>query len=402
VPEKTKKRSAGPLKRIGQPSDEAEIRALADIGAIAFGGSPERVREWTTALGPEVSRVYRRRGEVAAGLMLVPMGQWFGGRNIPMTGIAMVCVAPQHRAGGIATDLMRAALKEMHAGGVALSALYASTVPLYRRVGYEAAGGRYEITLPPNAIGLRDREMTLREVGPEDVPAVDEAYRRRVAHENGPLDQQAPGWRHAMLAGRSPQNPLPRTYAVWNGRRVEGYVRYPVKRDDRTLRIVDFVATTPRAGRRLLTFLADHRSTIESATWHGAPADPMLLLLPEHTYRVRLAGPWMLRVIDVPRALEARGYPAGVAASIHLRVDDDLFPRNRGPFVLEVAGGQAAVRRGGRANVRIDVRGLAALYSGHLSAGQLSMTSYLEAAPAEVAALQAVFAGPVPWMSDAF
>jgi predicted acetyltransferase len=394
--------SRGPVERIGQPVDEGELRAFADIGALAFGSAPERVYEWMKALGPEVTRVCRRRGAVVGGLILQPMGQWFGGRSVPMTGVAMVCVAPQHRASGIGAELMRAGLREIRARGVTISTLYAATAPLYRRVGYEAAGGRYEITLPTGAIGLQDRTLTLRETEPGDGPALDEAHRRRVACENGPLDPSVPEWRHAQQAGRSPQQPGPRTYAAWNRRRAEGYVRYLTKREGRTLHLMDFVATTPGAGRRLLTFLADHRSTIDSAVWHGAPADPMLLLLPEHSYRVRLVEHWLLRVVDVPRALEARGYPETVSASVALRVEDELFPANRGPFVLEVAGGAAQVRRGRGAGARIDIRGLAALYTGHLTAAQLAMTDYLEATPAEVAALQAIFAGPTPWMSDAF
>lgn len=397
-----KRPSPGSVPRIGLPADEGELHAFADLGAIAFGGAPDRMRRWMSALGPQVARVYRRRGEVAGGLMLVPMGQWFGGRCVPMTGVAMVCVAPQHRAGGIGAELMRAGLRETRAHGAPISALYAATLPLYRRVGYEAAGGRYEITLPTAAIGLRDRAMALRPATPADTPALDEAHRRRVARENGPLEPSVPEWRRTRVVGSDLNPPPPRTYAVWNGRRAEGYIRYPMKRDDRTMRIIDLVAATPRAGRRLLTFLTDHRSTVETVVWYGAPADPILLLLPEHSYRVRLADPWLLRVVDVPRALEARGYPETVRASVSFRVEDELFPANRGPFVLEVVGGVAQVRRRRSAGARIDIRGLAALYTGHLTAAQLAMTDYLEATPAEVAALQAIFTGPTPWMSDAF
>ena len=223
-----------------------------------------------------------------------------------------------------------------------------------------------------------------------------------MAQENGPLDQQAEAWRTGMRANVSPRNPVPLSYAVWNGRRVDGYLRHAATRDDRTLRVLSLISNTPEAGRRLLTFLADHRSTIETVVWHGSPNDPLLLLLPEHSYRARLASPWMLRVVDVPRALRERGYPAEVSARVHLRVQDDLFPGNRGPFVLEVEDGRGAVRRGGRGSVRCDVRGLAPLYSGHLSASQLAMTGYLEATPEEIGALQAIFAGPLPWMPDAF
>jgi len=390
-----------PTKRISPPADEKELTALAEIGAIAFGSAVDRVREWLAKMGPEMSRVARRGGEVAGGLVLYSVGQWFGGRCVPMTAVGMVCTAPQHRAGGVASELMRAALQEMHAQGIALSTLYPATLPLYRRVGYEKAGGRYEITLTTAAVGLRDREMKLREVGPKDGPALHQAYLRRMRSECGPLDQQAPDWCR-FIAANQVHVPAPwRTYAVWNGRKVEGYIRYQPKRDDKGLRASICIAVTPEAGRRLLTFLADHRTTVETVIWPGMPADPLLLLLPDHCYKVQ-GGQWMTRLVDVKRALEERGYPAGVEAEVHFRVRDELFPRNRGPFVLEVAQGRGHVRRGGRGTVKLDIRGLAPLYSGHLTATQLAMTPHLEAPEKELAALQPVFAGPLPWMPDAF
>ena len=62
----------------------------------------------------------------------------------------------------------------------------------------------------------------------------------------------------------------------------------------------------------------------------GGPMDPLLLLMREQDYQVKLLFHWMLRVLDVPAALEARGYPAGVSGTLHLEVEDELFPENRG------------------------------------------------------------------------
>ena len=62
------------------------------------------------------------------------------------------------------------------------------------------------------------------------------------------------------------------------------------------------------AGLRLLTFLADHRSVGRNLMFFRAPNDPLLALPAEQEYEAKLLFHWFLRIVDVPKALEARGY----------------------------------------------------------------------------------------------
>ena len=110
----------------------------------------------------------------------------------------------------------------------------------------------------------------------------------------------------------------------------------------------------------------------------------------------------MLRLVDVKAALEARGYRSGVSAEVHLDIQDDLFPENSGKKRLVISDGGAEVTGGGDGRIRLDVRGLAALYTGHLSAHDLAVTSLIDASDGDLESLGAVFAGPAPWMADMF
>jgi len=104
----------------------------------------------------------------------------------------------------------------------------------------------------------------------------------------------------------------------------------------------------------------------------------------------------------VAKALEARGWPAGLSGALHLEVEDALFPENQGRFVLEVADGAARVRRGGEGRLRLDVRALASLYTGFHSAEALRMVGALEADDASVRSAVALFSGPQPSIRDMF
>ena len=126
------------------------------------------------------------------------------------------------------------------------------------------------------------------------------------------------------------------------------------------------------------------------------------MLLPDRYFQVRHWADWMVRVLDVPAALAARGYPPGVEAELHLAVEDPRYEENGGPWVLRVSGGEGRVERGGDARLRVDVRALAPLFTGFQAPRQLSLSCALEGDSDSIALAGAIFAGPSPWLIDAF
>ncbi|MHC4064619.1 MAG: GNAT family N-acetyltransferase [Planctomycetota bacterium] len=388
---------------IGRPGDDAEIKAFTVMVSQALFFPSVDMDAWVKREGHDNVRVARRGGKVVGGLTLQRMGQWFGGRSVPMTGVRAVGVAPEHRASGVASQLVRAALEEMHRDGVPLSVLYPATQPVYRRPGFEQAGTRMRYQLATPAIDVRDRTLELRRMETSDHPAVRGAYAERAKRTSGNLDRSEWLWRRVFeppLAANQTHG-----YLAAHDGQVQGYVIFTNKGSDdmhNELEVIDFVVLTAPAGRRLLTMLADHRSVTDHMNWHSGPADPLIYLLAEQRFKITDRMDWMLRLVDVPGALAQRGYPAGLAAELHLEVIDDVLPHNNRRFVLQVADSQGDVREGGRGDLRIDVRGLAAMYTGHLAPAELQATGYLEGPHQALATAGAVFAGPAPWMPDIF
>jgi predicted acetyltransferase len=85
-----------------------------------------------------------------------------------------------------------------------------------------------------------------------------------------------------------------------------------------------------------------------------------------------------------------------------LDVYDDVVEANNGRWRLSVRAGRGALQRGGAGDLRTDMRGLAALYSGFSSPNTLVCTGQVEGTPAALAIAQSVFAGPQPWMREMF
>ncbi|MFL5732382.1 MAG: enhanced intracellular survival protein Eis [Chloroflexia bacterium] len=388
------------------PPEPNEMPPLEALLSAALHIPPDGTHDWLETLGRENLRAARLDGQVVAGLGLIPMGQWFGGRSVPMAGVTIVGVAPEHRGTGVGIAMMRGMLEELREQGTALSALYPATLNFYRRVGYERAGWRLTYELPLGVIDVREREANLVPAGPEQYPEFYRAYEARARQSAGNLDRPDWMWRHRLEP--QDQQPAPHRFLVVRDGQVEGYIIFrPGVRTD-PLRVLDVCALTPAAGRRLLTLFAGYSTMVETVTWSGGPLDPLVYLINEPLlatrFQVKLARTfeWMLRIVDVAKALEARGYPPGLSVELHFDLRDDVLPDNSGRFTLHVADGRGQVQLGGQGHIRLDACALAAIYSGHISPLELVPLGLIEGADAGLAMAGSVFAGPRPWIGEMF
>ncbi len=382
-------------------TEEAEAAAFARILSWAFSVPEAEAPRWIEHSRPENVRLVILDGEVAGGLFLLPMAQWFGEHAVSMWGVQGVAVAPEHRGRGVGRELMRDALLEMTERCVPLSTLYPSALGPYRAVGYEPAGVRHRIRIRPSDIALTERELVVTPITEADEAEVQETYRRFAGCTPGYLDRNRCIWDRVRQPGKDPA----RGYLVRRRKSVEGYlyaIQGPPDADMRhALELTDCVALTPRGARHLLSFLGDHRSVVSEVSWYGTPASGLVAVLPEHKYRAELAMIWASRIVDVQLALSSRGYPP-IDAELGFEVIDPILRQNHDRFLLEVSQGTGTVRRGGVADMRIHVRGLAALFTGYLSPYALLQAGLLQAGPEDLQTAAALFSAPSPCMPDLF
>ena len=385
------------------PAREEEHPALGLLlnRSFATSGDEQTSQDWVAQHDPDRPRVLRDEGGLAACLLRLPMGQFFGGRSVPTLGIAGVGVPAERRGQGLAKRLMTECLREARRDGFALSTLYASTFRLYRHVGYERAGQRFVVKVDPQQLSAPRTSAVMRPLTEEDEPVVRELYVTYARAGTGLLDRGPDLWLRVRNPGMKPACGA----AVVEDGQVTGYVRWvQVDGEGRNFDLVasDHAAATPTAARRLLAFLASHGTLAHQVVWFGGPGEPLLALLDTTRFELKHWDDWMLRLVDVPQALEARGYAGAVSGEVHLELEDDLFEENGGRFVLRVADGRGTVERGGDGGLVTSVRALAPHYTGHLTATQLRTTGWLQGDDASCALADALFAGPAPWMPDFF
>lgn len=382
---------------------DALVPQLARLVHFAFGSPLDMCEGWLKRSPVQNLRAVMDGDIAVASLLRIPMAQFWGGRSVPMVGIAGVAVAPERRGCGLARSMMQACVREMADEGFALSALYASTQALYRQCGYEQAGSFSELQVSISQLSGGKAGPAVRALSPEaDHDAIRACYRRWAPMWDGSLDRGNYIWDRIC----NKRGTLFEPFGVYE----DGLAAYVFINQSREassgrhdVQISDMAWTTPSAGKALLSFLAGFATMGEHVVFSGAPSHPLVHLMQGVRVKPVKLEHWMVRVLRFNVALEARGYNPGLAAACELVVHDDLVPANAGTWRVEVEDGRARVApgRGGDA-LHVGPRGLAAIYSGRLGVAQAVLNGLAEGSPNAVRAAEAIFPAGSPWCADFF
>lgn len=389
---------------IGPPRDEGEWAAYAAVLAQGFVGTAQDSERWVTiARHGGIVRLARVGGRVVAGAAAYRVAQFFGGREVPAGAVADVCVTPERRGSGIAKALMADMVAAMRREGLVVSPLWPSTIGLYRRCGWEPAGGEWRFRVPAHQLtSLRGRGEAVAEPG----LAVRAVQRNLAAASDGPVVRPNWWWRW-----RDPFPAPEQTFRygwVENGA-TTGFLSFQQAQNPDgppfvEVDVKEFWAATPDATRGLLGLLGSHGSLASDIRFHHAalPGSPGI----DHVgdldgLQGDQYGPWMLRLVDVAAALEARGWPDHVSGRVALEVDDPFLDAPQ-RLVLEVEGGIAHVTPGGDGAVSAGVGALSAWYSGYLRAREAARLGLVSGGTQDLAVLDRLTGNRPVWLPDHF
>ncbi|MCA9294874.1 MAG: GNAT family N-acetyltransferase [Phycisphaerales bacterium] len=386
---------------VRRPADQREVDRLFDIILLSFNWQKSDAVPFIECMSNEQLHVIEGDAGIVGGLYVHDLGQYFGGRCVRMGGVAVVAIHPCARGAGAATHLVNEALRHMRTQGIPISSLFPASQALYRRSGYERAGGYYGATVRAEIINIRERNATLRPITDADAAHIRALHDDDARANDGHIGRNDYQWRKV----RTPRGRTAEGYIVEESGTITGYiylVRTSTASDDFILRATDIVFQTPTAGRALWQCIAQHATVADVVHLNRPADDPVYALLPEQVASIRLKDHWMLRIVDVVGALEARGYPRGIDVTLSFHIDDDVIPENNGPFTMHLRDGSATVAPGGTGEIRIDVRGLAALYAGHQPLRQLCRLGLAHASDEAQARADAAFPAGRPTMPEAF
>lgn len=319
---------------------------------------------------------------------------------LPTAGLSFVAVAPTHRRRG----LLRAMCAELHRriadSGYPVAALHASEGGIYGRFGYGPATTLHELTVdrrfarfhadaPGGGLGGSSVRLVRPTEHRGEFEAIYERWRQQVP---GGLLRPQVLWDELLAECKAAPGGDRESFALLHP---DGYALYRVDRTDLKLaRVSELRAVTADAHCALWRALIGLDS-MERISIITHPQDPLPHLLTD----TRLArttwrqdGLW-LRIMNVPAALEARGYAHEVGEfSTVLEVSDG------GRFALKIGDGRArCTPTDAAAEIEMDRDVLGSLYLGAHRASTLAAANRLRTKDSQLLRrLDAAFASDVP------
>jgi predicted acetyltransferase len=391
---------------------EADLDRLIEIHQSAFPdtrGVEARRRNFVhNSLGRLSDLlVAERDGRIAGHGFLFPLHAWFGGVRVQLGGIASLGVAPEARRAGVGRALLGALHERALARKDAVTVLYPFSQRYYAPFDYSPVSPYRVLVFSPDAVpgAWGDPAFGVpRAATGDDREALVRVHEEEAARRTGWLARPESLWDRRLLdEGR-------RWFVIERTGQVVGYVGWSLEQSDphSPIRlIVDELAACDDAARRRLLALAGEQRNQVSAIELAVPDDdplPGALVDPdrgrggtraiEHPLGSLAAGP-MVRVVDVDRAIEARGYVG----------EGDIGLELPGRHVhVEAKGGRARAlpaRQGAR--LRLDTAALGAVLYGALAPSAASRLGLLSADdPSTLALADRIFGLPPFSARDAF
>ncbi|WP_399097367.1 GNAT family N-acetyltransferase [Streptomyces sp. BBFR2] len=377
-----------------RPTTDQDLDIFVETVHAAFGRFPETPADggglWWSALEMDRGLLAlagdgRPVGTAAAYSFELTLP---GGALAPAAGVSAVGVLPSHRRRGVLSAMMRHQLAALRARGEFLAVLLASEAPIYGRFGYGPATYTTHLTVPRHRAAL-----AAPRAGTDGVPAdpgtvevlrrdrcgglLEEVHDRYRRARHGALSRPHRWW--ARRAGQPPLAPAPRHIAVHRGAggTPDGYASYAV--ESGTLTVDEIVTADDAVFTALARFVLGHDLVSEAVFRHVPPGHPLRWQLGDfRAARVSEDTDWLwVRLLDVPRALTARGWCAD--GELVLDVTDP-FLGERHRHLLTVREGRAeCVPTGREPDLSLDVRDLGAVYLGGTAPSTLVRAGHIRA-----------------------
>jgi predicted acetyltransferase len=313
------------------------------------------------------------------------------GGALPCAGVTWVSVLPTHRRRGIFARMMTELVDQARSRDEPLAALWASEGGIYGRFGFgwavsslrlavETCGAPPLTPMPGEGWVIRYAELddrAVRVLGP--IHAAVSAARGGLTSRNSAwweervlADQPNSGVGSKRLVIAFDRDGVARGYSIYRASRV----RPPVGTEHPapgTIEVIELVADADHAAAALWRWLVGI-DLVERLDVPTRPIDDPLRLLfddPRRATVVEQTDSLWLRLIDVPRALEARTWAS--AETIVLRIHDGRVPENDGTWRLATSPGEGARCEPAAATpeLELDVAALGAAYLGGTTISQL-------------------------------
>jgi predicted acetyltransferase len=343
---------------IARPYETSDEDAFNEIRSVVYNNG-EPIPEERRAVKSRNAFVAVQDGEVAGIARIVDFVTVRGGAELATAGVAGVGVSPNHRQGGVGTELINWLVRHARETGMPISTLYAFRESFYRKMGYEVAGKRILINVPSHRLPSVKSSLTARRVPKSEWRQIADCYEDYVRARSGFTLRNEEFWEGLNWGMEHPA-----IYAF--GDPVEAYAVVAHKIDFWQPQKIQEVVWSSEAGHRaLMAWFAGLCANKTHVSWYEASDSPYMSRYLDQGVETKLERPMMYRIADVPKALGMLTTEA--TGEFRIALHDDLIDENRGPWRVAFSPYGVNVERCEGADLEVNIRSFAPAFFGEPS-----------------------------------
>ncbi|CAM5406731.1 spore coat protein [Streptomyces spiroverticillatus] len=385
------------------PADEDLWDQYDRLATRSYG---HRVTDITDLRPHADLQVAVRDGNVVAGGLGLLIDHYFGGAPVPSAALGAGCVAPEERGEHLAARMVEARLKPLREQGAVISTLSTSSNHHARLLGWQAPVTvlAWTVTTEDLHRAFDERKHTAYDITCGLTPEARQLQQHLARQWNGPVHR--PAWWDKWKTDKSDLT----TYRfALPDQPITGYLSLATKRRPHhgmTLTVHDFWAADAPTTAAMYAFLGRHHTRAPDITFRRGALPPDTTLL-HHLHRFRPTAqawhPWMLRLLDLPGAIQRRGWPEDLDATVPIEIESE-DRLSHGRYLLRLTAGSAELTTTHRAGDVALTRGqLAVWYAGGYRTTTAARAAGVRAtSPRALTTLIRATTGQEPWLPDHF
>jgi predicted acetyltransferase len=379
-----------------RPLHEGDLDALYRIRQIAFLDNLSLTNPAVQATHlATLDYKYGRfvDGRLASSASWYPFEMYLGGKRTVVAGLASVVSAAETRRQGHVRALLSHGLEMLRDQDIAWCLEYPFDTRYYRRFGWETVANGSFVEVPIERFRRFDSPGTIQRVEPDDtslgaIQRIHSAWASAYNFTMARTDSIRPHWER-ILDGDPWHDDDARF--VFLSEHAYCVLKISSKAGAETLLLLDYAFETPAGRETIFAFMNHFAGQVDTVRLQLATDDP--LALEWSNFTVAHPHPLHARIVDAAQALT--GWQTAEDFAFAIEVRDDFCEWNNATFAVAVEDGLTVARRvDAEADLSADIRGLAQVLSGSVSASAARQTGVVTGDAESIAKLSSLATRP--------
>ncbi len=352
------------------------IDDLIELWSQSFAFPYEQVSTWVNEKSIRNCIGAIENNNLVSALSIIPMEGYIRGELFSFSGIGGVATLPEKRGKNYVHYLLKESIRISKENGSIFSSLYPFSFEFYRDFGWELGGFQKRYKRKTYSIPKFPEIERVKRIPLEDWKIIKPVYDKYSKNFSGAIKRTEEGWESIIFRTRT----LTYLY-IYEDKDIEGYLLYNVEKTNiNKIMVREMIYLNNSAYKGFLSLFSRQAMTIEEVEWTAPLNDPLLFILPNPRGECFVEPTFMIRVIDVEKALSSLKYDESMKDKIVIKIKDEHANWNDGIWEIKIEDGKPKLEKKENLeyDIAININTLSQIITGTISPSKAYELGYIE------------------------